>query len=217
MKRNNPEGIIQKQILDFLHYKKVVSWRNNNGSIFDPKIGIFRKANPYGIPGAPDIQGFHLGRPLCIEVKSQDGYASEDQFNFMRTAADSGAITVIARRLEDVEWALWGRFEFLKQGYYTVTPIHKYPGTYCGERLTLQTEREKMLRRRLHDVFPEYGDSPEEKELLLLMFDLAMNNRIWELEEPIKFPRKSKFKENLFSTYFKFCTEFTVQVKKRKL
>lgn len=94
------ESQIQKQILDYLLYKKYLVWKNNN-------VGIFKKATGQYIPspslGVSDIIGCTKeGKLLCIEVKRNNGKLTENQKNFLEAVNKHGGIGFVARSVENV-------------------------------------------------------------------------------------------------------------------
>jgi penicillin-binding protein-related factor A (putative recombinase) len=101
---NRKETEIQKQIMDYLHAKRVVYWRNNNipiPIIRQDRIISYRRFN--GAKGAGDIFGFYKGKFFSIEVKSRTGKPSNDQLEFIQLVKNQGHIAFIARSIEDVD------------------------------------------------------------------------------------------------------------------
>lgn len=103
------EKAIETQILTWLMYKGIFSWKINRTGVYDVKRGVFRKpVSRFELKGIPDICGVFLGKPLFIEVKAKDGRVSPDQQAFLQRAQNEGALCLVAKSVEDVE-------EFLKR------------------------------------------------------------------------------------------------------
>jgi penicillin-binding protein-related factor A (putative recombinase) len=112
-----PEGIIKKQICDWLAYqrKDIFFWINSSVGIYDPGRGMFRRPNsPYQIKGTADILGCYKGRIIAIEVKSKRGTLSIEQRQFLERISSMGGLGIIARSIEDVQKALERYDEILK-------------------------------------------------------------------------------------------------------
>jgi hypothetical protein len=94
------EGDVQSSILEFLRFKKIVAWRNNNGAVWDKSFGGFRKKNKWEvIHGAvPDILGvLPDGKFLAIEVKKNDKEkASSEQKRFLKNINDNQGVAFVA-------------------------------------------------------------------------------------------------------------------------
>jgi len=74
---------------------------------YDPVRGCYRaNHSKFSEKGSSDILGIWDGRMLCIEVKSRRGTLRPEQREFLETMGKLGAITILARCLEDVEGAL---------------------------------------------------------------------------------------------------------------
>lgn len=90
------ENDIQNGILEFLRFKKIVAWRNNNGAVYDEKSGTFRRKNKWEkIHGDPvDILGvLPDGKFLAIEVKKDENEkATPGQIKFMNRINKSGGV-----------------------------------------------------------------------------------------------------------------------------
>ena len=90
------ENDIQNGILEFLRFKKIVAWRNNNGAVYDDKAGSFRRKNKWEIiHGDPvDILGILPdGRFLAIEVKKNEKEkATPGQIKFMKKINKNGGV-----------------------------------------------------------------------------------------------------------------------------
>ena len=70
---------------------------------YDPVRGCYRaNHSKFSEKGSSDILGIWDGRMLCIEVKSRRGTLRPEQREFLETMGKLGAITILARSLEDV-------------------------------------------------------------------------------------------------------------------
>ena len=100
----------QNSILQYLKFKKITAWRNNNGSVYDPKNKRFRSKNKWEkVHGDPvDILGILPdGRFLAIEVKKDEkGKASEGQQKFLDTINEQGGVAFVAWSIECVSTRL---------------------------------------------------------------------------------------------------------------
>ena len=92
------EKDIQKNIFDYLRFKKVFCFKINNVGIFKKSTG---KYIPVGMKGLPDIMAFKEGQAYGIEVKaktSQSEYQKEFQVKFEK----AGGTYILAFGLDDV-------------------------------------------------------------------------------------------------------------------
>jgi hypothetical protein len=94
------ESHVVNACLDFLHIKKIFSWRNNTGAI---KIGKDRFIR-FGYVGSSDIVGVCPdGRILCIECKRPNGgRLSEPQKNFLDRINVSGGIGIVVHSVDEL-------------------------------------------------------------------------------------------------------------------
>lgn len=92
------ERDIQKAILDYLTYKQVFHWKQNNAGI--------KKANgsyiPAGKLGVPDIICVVKGKFIGIEVKDANGRQTEHQKRFQEELEGAGGRYILARSIDDV-------------------------------------------------------------------------------------------------------------------
>ena len=105
-RKGGKETGLVRQVLDYLHYRKVWAYRNNTGALRD-KTGrpVF-----FGAKGSPDIiarlrtvgYGFS-GRVIHIECKSEKGKQSDYQKEWQTLAEAHGDVYILARTLEDVK------------------------------------------------------------------------------------------------------------------
>jgi penicillin-binding protein-related factor A (putative recombinase) len=98
-----PEGLIEKQILNWLKMKNVFAWKTKTVGTFDPTKKVFRKPSPFYRKGVSDIIALIEGRLIAIEVKSKTGRVSQEQIEFLNQINARGGVGFIARSIEDVE------------------------------------------------------------------------------------------------------------------
>lgn len=98
-----PEKIIEDQILQWLSYKQILSFKVKSQGTYDEKIGGFRRRSKFYRRGVADILGIYKGRFLAIEVKTEKGRASIHQKLFLQDVINAGGIALIARSVEDLE------------------------------------------------------------------------------------------------------------------
>lgn len=96
---------IQNSILEYLRYKGVFAWRQNNGGVYDEKRKIYRAKSRFELKGVPDIVGvLRGGRFLGIEVKkSSKAKVSKAQLEFIKEANKNGSLCFVAWSVEQVE------------------------------------------------------------------------------------------------------------------
>lgn len=94
---------LTKTVIDWLRWKGILAWRNNNGAVFDPKRGIHRKPPPGSLKGIPDILGILPdGTFLGVEIKTGKDKLSPEQNDFLSQAIVRGAVAFEARSLDCV-------------------------------------------------------------------------------------------------------------------
>lgn len=91
---STPEGLIKRQILDYLEIRRVFHWVNQAGKI--PGRRLLKV-------GISDILGIYNGKPLAIEVKSEKGKLTDEQQQFQQEFRENGGIAFVAKSIEDVE------------------------------------------------------------------------------------------------------------------
>jgi hypothetical protein len=99
------ESDLVTAILQYLHLRGVVAWRNNAAGVkrTDRKgreFYVFR-----GRRGVTDILGIMpdgTGRLLAIEAKTLTGKLSEEQRAFLDDVNRAGGVACVARSLDDV-------------------------------------------------------------------------------------------------------------------
>ncbi len=105
-----PEGLIQKAILEYLGLQGIMAWGNKNGGTFDPKKRVYRRNTT--VPGISDILGvLPGGRALAIEVKRPKPNYREPtvaQKQFIKRINEAGGLAFVATSVEDVKQALGG-------------------------------------------------------------------------------------------------------------
>jgi len=93
------ESELQKDILQWLWYNKIYSWRNNSGA-YKTDGGRWIK---YGRVGSADIIGvLEGGQFLAIECKSEKGKLTEHQKLFLANIKANGGVAFVARSIQDV-------------------------------------------------------------------------------------------------------------------
>lgn len=92
------ETEIQREILEYLNsLPRTVAWRNNTGRRGNVKFGL--------CAGSSDIICCHYGRFVAIEVKTEEGKVSDEQWAFMATVINADGTAFVAYNLSDVkEW-----------------------------------------------------------------------------------------------------------------
>lgn len=103
------ESHIQKAILDYLKYKKILRFKHRN-------VGIYKKSTnsyiplAYGEKGISDIIGcMPDGRFLAIEVKKEGGKLTPEQAEFLEKVRNQNGIGILAYSLDDVILRLEGK------------------------------------------------------------------------------------------------------------
>ena len=95
-----PEKTIQDAILQWLVLNKIKAFRINSGMVKTEKGGMVKLAPT----GFSDIFGVLTGgRAFFIEVKTDKGKLTKFQTEFLGEMKELGAITIVARRIEDCE------------------------------------------------------------------------------------------------------------------
>jgi penicillin-binding protein-related factor A (putative recombinase) len=101
------EKQIENSILSYLKLRGLFFYKQETVGIFDSKKGVYRRKNSiHRKVGVSDIIGVINGRAVFIEVKSAKGKLSPGQVQFLEEAKQNGAITIVARSIEDVEHVL---------------------------------------------------------------------------------------------------------------
>jgi Holliday junction resolvase len=86
---------------------------------YDPVRGCYRaNHSKFSEKGSSDILGIWQGKMLCIEVKSRRGTLRPEQKEFLETMNRLGAITLVARSLDDVCSALVSIPDSLRTAYH---------------------------------------------------------------------------------------------------
>lgn len=100
------EKDIQKQILEYLTYKRIFHFRNNTGGAVYNTKGK-QSFVRFGTPGSPDIICVIRGRFVGIEVKGPAGIQSPTQKQFQVNLEEVGGVYILAHSLDDVETKLY--------------------------------------------------------------------------------------------------------------
>lgn len=97
------EKDLQKQILDYLSYKKGKYWRVNSGAVVAENKGKKRFFRFNSINGVSDIIGINKeGIFIAIEVKVKPNKLTQEQKDFIDMVNFFGGIGIVAYKLEDV-------------------------------------------------------------------------------------------------------------------
>jgi hypothetical protein len=99
MKKGNPEGHIQLQILHYLRAKGYVCGKTKTMGVRRGNVFFY---DPFTFRGYPDISCFANNKLYFIEVKSPKGVQSQEQKNFQFLCDEAGIYYILARKLEDV-------------------------------------------------------------------------------------------------------------------
>lgn len=99
------ESSIQSTILDYLKFKKIFHYRQNQAAVKTEK-SFFRATS---INGLPDIicivQGLYIG----LEVKTATGRLNENQIETHRKIISAGGLVYVVRSLKDVQSIFEGK------------------------------------------------------------------------------------------------------------
>lgn len=100
----NPTNALTSSVIDWLRWKGIMAWRNNNGAVYDAKIGEYRRPAKGALKGVPDIIGILPdGTFLGVEIKTGKDKLSPEQNDFLNQAIIRGAVAFEARSLECVQ------------------------------------------------------------------------------------------------------------------
>lgn len=88
-----PEGLIKREIQDYLEARNIFHWVNQAGRI---------PGRTLSKTGVSDLLGCFEGKLLAIEVKSEKGKLSDEQNQFLLDVKFHGGIGFMARSVEDV-------------------------------------------------------------------------------------------------------------------
>ena len=95
---NPKESETQKQVMDYLRWKKIFCYKVNNWG--------FRKQDGGFIPqqqkGIPDIICHYKGQVIYLEIKSEKGKQSEHQLAFNEQCVRDGIQYFIVRNLDQL-------------------------------------------------------------------------------------------------------------------
>lgn len=113
--KQNPETIIQRDIIKWLELKGLFFKRERNQNFRNTAYGV--KFLPSEVPGYPDISGvLPNGRAYFIEVKTKTGRLSDVQKQTHEDLRANGALVIVARSLDDLKELEDALNECLKQG-----------------------------------------------------------------------------------------------------
>jgi hypothetical protein len=118
--RDLKEKDIEKLILEWLNLQPGCrAWKNKSMGTYDAVRGCYRaNHSKFSEKGSSDILGIWQGKMLCIEVKSRRGTLRPEQKEFLETMNRLGAITLVARSLDDVCSALVSIPDSLRTAYH---------------------------------------------------------------------------------------------------
>ena len=94
------EKHIQKAILDYLAYKKILHYRQNSGAFKTESGGYMRTAS---VSGLPDIVAIKDGLYIGLEVKTATGKQSKEQKAIQDRITVAGGLYFIVRSVDDVK------------------------------------------------------------------------------------------------------------------
>lgn len=97
------EKEIQKAICDYLSFRKVFFWRNNNTPIYDTLNKKFRAMPKYTMNGLPDIIVIRDGQFIGLEVKRYKTKQSDAQKEFEKNCNKAGGQYYVVRSIDDVQ------------------------------------------------------------------------------------------------------------------
>ena len=95
---------LTKSCTDLLNASGFVVWRNNNGGVYDAKIGKYRKNRTHK-QGVPDIIGYQkkTGKSFWCEIKTGTDKISPEQENFINEATYNNCFVIVVKKLSDCE------------------------------------------------------------------------------------------------------------------
>lgn len=98
------EKDIQKDILQYLHIRGFVAWRQNQGAASGEHNGKKRFFRFCSMPGISDVLGIipPEGLFLAVEVKRPGKKPSLEQQMFLDTVRLAGGIAIVATSVDDV-------------------------------------------------------------------------------------------------------------------
>jgi hypothetical protein len=81
-------------------------WRQNNGGVFDQKLGRYR-ANS-ATKGISDIMGFHKrsGIIIACEIKTGKDRLSAEQVDFLAAVEAAGGVALVVRHADELKHLL---------------------------------------------------------------------------------------------------------------
>lgn len=89
-------------IINYLGYKGIFAWRNNNTGVYDPVKKVFRR-NPAQLNGVSDIIGVAPnGKFIGVEVKIGSDKQSDFQKRFEAEIKERNGVYLVAKNLDDV-------------------------------------------------------------------------------------------------------------------
>lgn len=81
-------------------------WRQNNGGLYDQKLGRYRSNS--STPGISDIIGFHAesGKVIACEIKAGKDRLSKEQSAFLEAVRAAGGVALVVRHADDLKHLL---------------------------------------------------------------------------------------------------------------
>lgn len=92
------ESDIQRDCESFLKLHNFFYWRNHTSGVRFKGKGMAKSRNK----GSPDIMAIKDGKFYGIEIKKPNGVLSKDQIEWLERATNHGAISIVARSVEEM-------------------------------------------------------------------------------------------------------------------
>lgn len=94
---------VTNAVVKMLNLKGFVAWRQNNGGVYDVKLGSFRKKGKSEMQGVSDIIGYckKTGKFMAIEVKIGKDTLSVEQRMFLEDVNKAGGIGLVVKSTDD--------------------------------------------------------------------------------------------------------------------
>ena len=99
--RKEKEGDLVRAILDYLHYKNIICWRNQSGAVVT-NTGHFVRFSRMGVSDIIAVQP-ETGKVVCLECKTKTGRVTPYQQEFINDVKKAGGIAGVVRSVEDVD------------------------------------------------------------------------------------------------------------------
>ena len=114
-RKNNPEGLIQRAILEYMQYHGIMAWRMNAGKVV---VGDqdHKRFIQLGQPGIPDLigvigprfkNGKLTGKMIAVEVKVPKNKPTDIQNLVIQELKEHGALVNVLHSVDELEdWFL---------------------------------------------------------------------------------------------------------------